>query len=642
MRIPMSSYIRHSLSKRLSLLIVLIATIIFVAALGFMFVESRKAVRQEAISSATETLDNTVLRVNSLLDRVVIATDNFEWLPARHLNTPDSMFVYSERILKCNPDLNGCSISFEPDLFKEKGRYFSAYSYNNHGNVETEQEGNEQYEYFYFDWYQLAKLLDYPVWTEPFVDYNPEAIYTQEVIASYCKPLKDIDGKYIGTISTDISLEWLSKTISEVKPYPNSYSIMIGAGGTYFVHPDSTKLFNETIFTPTLEKPDTALTALGHAMQRGETGMRQLMFEGQDCYVFYKALGSTGWSVAIVCPESDIFGGYNRLYRIVIAIVILGLIVMLFVFSRIIGHELEPLHTLALQAETIASGQFDKTLPEDNRIDEIGSLNHTFSNMQHSLVNYIEEVKNTTAMKASIESELKVASDIQMGMIPRVFPPFPDRQDIDLYATMMPAKVVGGDLYDYFLQDERLYFCIGDVSGKGIPASMFMAITRNLFRIIAQQNRAPWEVATQINAFLTKDNEQSMFVTMFIGMIDLRKGLMEFCNCGHNAPILDGKFLEAKDTNQPLGLWESKAFVGEVIDDIRNKQLLLYTDGLNEAENKQQDRLGDDRLLELMQDSTHLSSEEVVNKLKAAVINHRDGAEPNDDLTLLCLSIKSL
>jgi sigma-B regulation protein RsbU (phosphoserine phosphatase) len=229
-----------------------------------------------------------------------------------------------------------------------------------------------------------------------------------------------------------------------------------------------------------------------------------------------------------------------------------------------------------------------------------------------------------------------------MGLIPRQFPPFPDRQDIDLYASMTPAKEVGGDLYDYFLQDERLYFCIGDVSGKGIPASMFMAITRNLFRIIAQQNRAPWEVATQMNAFLTRDNEQSMFVTMFIGMIDLRKGLMEFCNCGHNAPILDGKFLEVKDTNQPLGLWESKAFVGEVIEDIRDKQLLLYTDGLNEAENQQQERLGDERLLELMQDSTHLSSEEVVTKLKAAVINHRAGAEPNDDLTLLCLSIKSL
>jgi sigma-B regulation protein RsbU (phosphoserine phosphatase) len=229
-----------------------------------------------------------------------------------------------------------------------------------------------------------------------------------------------------------------------------------------------------------------------------------------------------------------------------------------------------------------------------------------------------------------------------MGMIPRVFPPFPNRQDIDLYASMTPAREVGGDLYDYFIQDERLYFCIGDVSGKGIPASMFMAVTTDLFRIFAKQNRAPWDIATQMNSFLVKDNEQSMFVTMFIGLIDLRKGQMEFCNCGHNAPVLDGQFLEAKDTNQPLGLWECNAFNGEVIDDIRDKQLLLYTDGLNEAENQQQDRLGDDRIIELMSDTANLTSEEIINKLKEAVATHRSGAEPNDDLTLLCLKIKTI
>ena len=446
----------------------------------------------------------------------------------------------------------------------------------------------------------------------------------------------------MGSISSDISLEWLSKMVSSVKPYPNSYSIMIGQSGTYFVHPDSAKLLNETIFTPTLEHPDSALTELGHAMQRGETGMRQLKFEGHDSYVFYKPLGSTGWSVAIVCPESDIFGGYNRLYNIVVAIVIVGLLVILIVFRSMIHRELSPLHTLALQAETIASGQFDKELPADKRIDEIGKLNHSFTNMQRSLVKFIDELKHTTAVKASIESELKVASDIQMGMIPRLFPPFPERLDIDLYASMTPAKVVGGDLYDYFIQNERLYFCVGDVSGKGIPASMFMAVTCNLFRIFAQQNRSPEDIATQMNTFLTKDNEQSMFVTMFIGMIDLRRGHMEFCNCGHNAPIFDGKFLEAKDANQPLGLWECKAFKGEVIEDIRDKKLLIYTDGLNEAENMQQEHLGDERLLELMSDTANLDSEQIINKFKAAVINHRAGAEPNDDMTLLCLSVKKL
>ena len=635
-------YIRKSLSRRLSIIIVLIATIIFVAALGFVFVESRKAVRQEAINRATKVLDNTVLRVNGLLDRVVIASDNFVWLPGRNLNKPDSMFTYSKHLLMSNPDINGCSIAFEPYYYKDKGKYFSAFSYNNQGTIETTQEGNDQYEYFYMDWYQLPKLLDRPCWIEPFADYNPEEIYATEVIASYCRPIKDEKGTYVGTLSVDVSMEWISQTISAVKPYPNSYSIMTGAGGTFFVHPDTTKLLHETIFTPTLEKPDTALTALGHAMQRGETGMRHLMFEGQDCYVFYKPLGSTGWSVAIVCPEHDIFGTYNRLANIVVIIVIVGLIMMRIIFNRVISRELKPLQALALQAETIASGEFYKKFPKARRADEIGKLNHSFINMRLSLVKYINELKRNTAMKAAIESELKVASDIQMGMIPRVFPPFPDRQDIDLYASMTPAKEVGGDLYDYFIQDERLYFCIGDVSGKGIPASMFMAVTTDLFRIFAKQNRAPWDIATQMNSFLVKDNEQSMFVTMFIGMIDLRKGIMEFCNCGHNAPLLDGQFLEAKDTNQPLGLWECNAFVGEVIDDIRDKQLLLYTDGLNEAENQQQDRLGDDRILELMADTANLTSEEIINKLKSAVAAHRSGAEPNDDLTLLCLKIKKL
>ena len=633
-------YIRTSLSRRLSIIIVMMATVFFLGSLGFLFVESRKAVREEALNGAAQVLDNTVQRVNVLMQRVEIASDNFMWLPLRHLDVADSMFVYSRRILTCNPDLNGCSIAFEPDFFPDKGHYFSAYTYNDDGKFDTTQEGNPSYDYHYMDWYQAPKLLDEPVWIEPFADFNPEDVYAEEIIASYCRPMKDSKGHYVGTFSTDISMEWISQTISAVKPYPNSYCIMIGQSGTFFVHPDTTKLLRESIFTPTLEHPDTALTNLGHAMQRGETGVRKLVFEGKESYVFYKPLGITGWSVAMVCPESDIFGGYMRLYKIVIFIVIAGLILMRLAFSRIIKRELKPLNTLALQAETIASGQFDKTLPRDNRIDEIGKLTQSFSDMQHSLVNYISELKRTTAVKASIESELKVASDIQMGMIPRVFPPFPERQDIDLYASMTPAKVVGGDLYDYFLQNERLYFCVGDVSGKGIPAAMFMAITRDLFRIIAQQNRSPWEIATMMNNFLVKDNDQSMFVTMFIGMIDLPKGRLEFCNCGHNVPILDGQFLEMATTNQPLGLWECNAFEGEVIDDISNRQLLVYTDGLNEAENERQERLGDDRLLEAMQGTEQLTSEEIIHRLKVVVSNHRAGAEPNDDLTLLCLSIR--
>ena len=634
------TYFRKSLSKRLSVWIALFAAIIFVAAFSFMFAESRRTVREEAINRATQVLDNTVQRVNSILNSVVVATDNTSWLPLRHLDAPDSMFVYSRRILENNPDLNGWSIAFEPDFFKERGHYFSAYSNHESDPIRTIQEGSEYYDYFYLDWYQLCKLLDKPCWTEPFVNINPVGIASSEMMISYSKPMKDPDGKFIGTFSTDLSLNWLSNTISAVKPYPNSYSIMLGRGGTYFVHPDTTKLFYETIFTETMERPDSAVTALGHAMLRGEDGMRQLTFEGQDSYVFFKPLGTTGWSMAIVCPESDIFGGYNRLRRIVVVIVVIGLLLMLLVFGRIIKKELTPLNSLARQAETISSGQFDHAMPDDGRIDEIGQLSKSFGNMQHSLVNYINELKETTAQKASIENELKVASDIQMSMVPRIFPAFPDRKDIDLYASMTPAKEVGGDLYDFFVQDERLYFCVGDVSGKGIPASLFMAITRNMFRIIAQQGRTPVEIATSMNSFLAKDNDRSMFVTMFIGMADLKTGRLDYCNCGHNPPVLDGQFLKVQYTNQPLGLWEDDPFHGESVDDIRGKQLLVYTDGLNEAENSSKQRLGNDRLLELMADTSRLSSAEVINMLIKAVEDHRAGADPNDDLTLFCMKIK--
>ncbi len=635
-----------SLSTRLSLLIVLFVAIILVASFSFMFGVSKQAIRQEAVNHATEILENTALRVNGILDKVVIAIDNTDWLVCRHLDSPDSMFVYSRRILQNNPILNGCSIAFEPNFFKEHGRYFSAYSYNDKGNILTIQEGSEHYEYFYMDWYQLCKLLDRPMWTEPFMDFDSEDLElygfeSYDMITSYCKPLKDKDGGYIGTISVDLSLSWLSKNISAIKPYPNSYSIMIGRGGTYFVHPDTTKLFYQTIFTETLENPDTAITALGHAMQHGEEGMRQLKVDGEDCFVFYKPLSAIGWSVAIVCPESDIFGSFNSVRRAVIVAVIVGLILMFLVCTRIIAKQLRPLKNLATQAGTIANGNFEETLPDDDRNDEIGQLSHSFSNMQRSLVKYIAELKQTTAQKASIESELKVASDIQMSMVPHNFPAFPDRHDIDLFASMTPAKEVGGDLYDFFIQNEHLYFCVGDVSGKGVPASLFMAVTRNLFRIVALEGHSPAEIATQINQIVSHNNELNMFVTMFVGCVDLKTGHLDYCNCGHNAPLIDGEFMNFKYTNMPLGIMEDVNFTGESMDDIRDRQIFVYTDGLNEAENSQHQIFGNERMHDLISKSQSLSSEQVVMMFQDAVEEHRGGVLPNDDLTLLCMKIKT-
>jgi sigma-B regulation protein RsbU (phosphoserine phosphatase) len=323
------------------------------------------------------------------------------------------------------------------------------------------------------------------------------------------------------------------------------------------------------------------------------------------------------------------------------AIVCVGLLLMLYFFIRIITRELSPLRRLAREAETIASGQFDTQLPNFERTDEIGQLSQSFGNMQQSLVRYIEELKDTTAQKASIESELNVANSIQMSMLPNVFP---DREGLDMYASMTPAKEVGGDLYGYLLKDDNLYFCLGDVSGKGVPASLFMAQVTRLFRTLANQQLSPSDICTHMNDALSGDeNPTNMFVTLFVGMVDLTSGHLSFCNAGHNPPVIGGgehhgDFLEMKP-NFPIGVLPGLEFEGEEIESIKGRALFIYTDGLNEAENREHEQFGDERLIDILRNTHFDSARQVIETLAAEVEKHRDGADPNDDLTMMCLRI---
>ena len=633
------NWLRGKLSVRVSAWIVLFATIIFLATLTFLFAQAREAVRKEAINRATQILDEAVLRTTGITDRVETASNMATRIVERNLNVPDSMFAYSKAMLLNNPDFFNHSIAFEPFYFQKYGRYLSAYSKREGSDVKVRQGGSDNYQYYYMDWYLLPQLLEHPCWTEPYMDFD-EATGTKERVASYCQSIHDRNGKVIGVVNTSIALNWLSKIIEERKPYPNSYVIMISRGGAFFAHPDSTKLLCQSIFTGTIEHPDSARVALGRAMQNGEEGMRQLNYDGQDCYIFYKPLGNTGWSVAIVCPENDIFGDYYKLRRMVVGLVIMGLLVMFVFFVNIITRQLKPLRLLTKEAGTIASGRFDIVLPDFKRTDEIGQLSESFGEMQQSLVSYIDELKETTATKAAIENELRVASDIQMSMVPRTFPPFPEHKDIDLHASMTPAKEVGGDLYNFLLNENCLYFAVGDVSGKGVPASLFMAQATRLFRTLAGEGFSPEAIADRMNSGLCEGNDTMMFVTMFIGVVHLDTGQLDYCNCGHNPPVLDGEFITFKYKNRPLGLMDGIPFQEESIADIRGKQLLVYTDGLNEAMNTEKEQFGNDRLLEAMANAKDMTSCQVVDMLKEAVEQHRAGADPNDDLTLLCLKIE--
>ena len=398
--------IRSSLSARLSLAVVLFVAVIFVGAFSIMFTEAQDIIKEEAWGKASQTLDGTVLHIDNTLRRVEVASDNMLRVIERNLEKPDSMFTVGKQVLANNRELTGCSISFDPFYYKEKGRYFSAYAYNDGDSILTEQEGTDNYQYHCMDWYLIPKLLDRPYWIEPFMEDATEGIIVKDIFSSYSRPIHDAKGNSVGTFSVDIRLSWFTQTIAKVKPYPHSFCVMLGKGGSYLVHPDTTKLFYETIFTRTLEKPDSQKTALGTSMLAGESGHKILDYDGEPCHVFYKPFKNTGWSVAIVIPERDIYAPYQRLRSYTLWISAAGLLLLLFFSLITIRNSMKPLQQLAEATHRIAEGDFSATEARRLRTDEIGQLQRSFTKMQQSLDTYTQELRSETTTLEKRNQEL--------------------------------------------------------------------------------------------------------------------------------------------------------------------------------------------------------------------------------------------
>ncbi len=290
---------------------------------------------------------------------------------------------------------------------------------------------------------------------------------------------------------------------------------------------------------------------------------------------------------------------------------------------------------------------YEDLIEENRRLtEEVGRLKSEYDKLGEMYddlsLSYEDALMMYDKARESIrmESELAVASKIQMSMIPTKFPQL---DGIDIYAAITPAKEVGGDLYGYLIREDKLYFCVGDVSGKGVPASLFMAQATRLFRILASQGLMPAEICTYMNNALTEDNTARMFVTFFLGLLDLKTGLLNFCNCGHNAPVVGDNNYHADFLkmvpNLPIGIMPRFQFKGEEIDSMKGKSLFLYTDGLKEAENKNHEQFGNDRLLDILRESGMEEARLLVEHLAFEVEKHREGTAPNDDLTTMYLKI---
>lgn len=399
--------IRKSLSTKLSVGILVLVVIGFSMALGFLFQHSRSIVMQEAIERADRILKNNALRVTGFLDEVETATHNMEWLILEN-QQPDSLLNFTHRMVELNRHFNGCSITMEPNTFPQYGRYFSAYSVRKGDSISTVREA--EYEYFEKVWYKLPKSQGKAVWTDPYDDFNAGTLYSDEIIASYCVPLYTSDHHFVGVISTDMSLPWLSATITHERPYKNSYCIMIGKSGQYYVHPDSTKLINQTIFSGIEPDLHPDIITLGHQMTTGKKGYLRVNIDGKDCYVFYQPVPKTDWSIALVCSAYDVFHAYNRFAYIVVPLLIIGLVMILLFCRKIISRHIKPLKQLARQARHITDGHFEDRMPSSKRIDIIGRLQNNFVSMQNKIDKYLSDLRHVSEETVARNEELANAN----------------------------------------------------------------------------------------------------------------------------------------------------------------------------------------------------------------------------------------
>lgn len=400
---------RRSLSARLSVWTVLVVTAIFLAALTIMFTESRDHVRMDTLGKARQTLDGTVLHIDNSLRIVEVAANNMLRVIESNLDKPNEMFYYSRRILEINPNINGCSISFEPFYYPQKGQYFSAYSYNNGDSIQTENEGTDHYQYHTMDWYQKPKQLNRPYWTEPYHENTTEGIVVQDIFTSYSQPLHDKAGKIVGVFSVDLSLHWFSDTVSATKPFPNSYTILLGKSGTFLVQPDSTHHSHEKVFTSSVKGSNPTLESLREAMMAGESGYRTMTINNELSHVFFKPFKSTGWSVAMVCPESDIYAAFHQLKRTVQLVTAIGLLLLLLSTWYIVSRSVRPLQRLVDSTRQMTQHEFTGEIPDSKREDEIGQLQRRFKAMQQSLGSYITKVRQQSAVLETRHVELQQA-----------------------------------------------------------------------------------------------------------------------------------------------------------------------------------------------------------------------------------------
>lgn len=650
----------NTLSARLTYRIMAVVLVMMAVIAGMVYIKVRDSMLIEAQGrylTVLRKIQGESRRITTMID---MATLNNAHDIEEDLDNPEKMFDHMERIVKLSENIASCYILFEPYYYPDKGRLFLPCARRDvNGRVRVSNIDSTYNSYFSDIWFQEQIKKDTSDWTKPYFESQLFAGSDKpRLLKTFAVPIHNREGRPVALLCSDLSLEsmrdgMMKEMENAHKMYEegcsqHSYTFSFSYTGVYLNHPDLQRIVSRNFVEEVKASPDTLDDHVLASMMENQEGSAMVTIDGVPSWICYQNVKMRKMISVIVVPEEVIFHNGRRLNAMILLLLLLGLVSIYFICRQQIRKTTTPLKQFAQSADEMAMGNFSSPLPEIKGYDEVRQLYDAFSNMQTSLSIYVDQLHKTITQKASLESELKIANAIQMAMLPKCSATT-DGGEAELFASLTPAREVGGDLYDYFLlqtdpasiegespEGDKLFLCIGDVSGKGVPAALMMAVARAMFRSEARRAGSAEAIVDTMNRNLSEEYNAGYFVTMFVGILDLTSGRLDYCNAGHEPPLIAGSPLPVK-LNLPVGALADWKYEGQQTQLQAGDMLFLYTDGLSEADDGAGKLLGRNHVKQLVGEHSNDTAQQLVELMEEEVHRHAGDAEQSDDITMLAI-----
>ncbi|MBM4328078.1 MAG: HAMP domain-containing protein [Deltaproteobacteria bacterium] len=638
----------HSLAFKITLLALVGTGTVLCSVIAYSYFVSKQLVTRDAGRTAKIHARSIASNLDQEIRAVVEVTECFASALEEVRIDRQALMALIRRQVELQEGIFGCAVAFEPYTFDPNVKDFAPYYFRGGKGLEFVQLGADSYNYPERDWYREPVDRRTPIWTKPYFDKGGGNV----IMTTYSQPFFHLRpeggrGSVRGVVTADVSVGWLTRRLASVKVLQTGFCFLVSGDGTFVAHPDQQFIMNESLFTLADKLARPILGSIGEAMLKQQTGFIDAgeSLSREPSFLAFARLPTNGWSLGVVYPKQELFADIVGLHRTNLLMGIAGLLLLLGVSLLLARAVANPLRRMVKATSQVAHGDLNVDLSSIRSRDEVGLLAEAFTGMTRDLKKYIHDLTETTAAKERIESELAVAARIQRSMLPSELPAFGDGRNLDLFAVMYPAKEVGGDFYDFGrVDEERLYFAVGDVSGKGVPAALFMATSLSLLRTAALEGLPPDQLLTRLNRELSRENEACMFVTIFCGVLNMKTGDLIYARGGHEPAFIlteDRGLVELNEAAAPLlGLAPDLVYPGAHIEFRPGDILFAYTDGVTEATNAGGEIFSSGKLREKLTHARKGTARDLIEHVGNEVTAFAQEATQADDITMLSLVFK--